>query len=210
MRGLGVQRVVGALCAMSAMAGLAVTPAGATTVTEARYGFSFSLPPQWTQVPLSSALIGKFMRAATKEDPSLEKALGNEVQQATKQHLKFLAIGPVTGSFFPNMNIGVESSPSFAGLSAPTLLPLVQAQVRELLSSAGAHQLKVFTTKVHAASAVEANYGFPLAGPPAHLVQGVQLYIFHGGRLYVVTFTAVTQRQDVATARVVESSWRWV
>jgi hypothetical protein len=208
-RAISKKLLVG-LCSFGALAlGLAGPQASATTVEELQYGFSFSLPAAWAEVPLSGALVDKFIRVAAKDDPRLEKALGNEVEQATKQHLKVLAVGPPTGGFFPNLNIGVEGSPSLSVGSLATLLPLLQAQVKELLSSIGARELKVFTTKLRFGTAVEANYGFPLAAQPGHLAQGIQLYVVHGPRLYVLTFTAETQPQDVAVARVVEASWRW-
>jgi hypothetical protein len=197
-----------AVAAVGVLVGSLARPAGAVTVTDAQYGFSFSLPAAWTQVPLDSALIGKFLDAAAKNDPSLKKVLGNEVAQATKEHLKFLAIGPVARGFFPNMNIALETSPSLS--SGTAFLALMRAQVKELLTGLGVRQLKVFVTKAHFGTAVEANYAFPIASAPRGLVQGIQVYLVHGPRLYVITFTANTQKQDVAAAQVVEASWHWI
>lgn len=186
------------------------TPAAyAATVKEAKYGFSFSLPPKWLQVPLNRATVGKVLSAATKADPSLAEVLSTEVRQATKEHLEVLAIGPASGKFFPNLNISVERSPSALGGQA--LLTIMKAEVKLELAKLGVFRhLQVTTAKLPFGGAVQASYVLPLKAPVPQLAHGIQLYFVHGVRLYVVTFTATAEQQDTAVARVVEASWHWI
>jgi len=205
LRGLG--RSAAAVAASLVALGSAQLPAGATTVTEHQYGFSFSLPAGWSQVPLNSAMVGEFLRDAAKKAPSLAKALDSEVEQATKEHLKVLAIGPVSGGFFPNLNVSIETSPT--SLTGPALLTLMKAEVKELLAGLGVKQTVVSTPALPLGSAVQASYAVPVESAGLKLVQGIQIYVVHGARLYVVTFTATTLTADQQSAHAVEATWHW-
>lgn len=211
MRRARIFRFAMAMMAAGAMVvGALGQASGALSVTEAKYGFSFSLPAAWEQVPLKPAEIREFLRAAAKNDPSLKKQVSSEVEQATKEHLKFVAIGPVSGAFVPNMNIAIESSPLSSGAVSDAFISAISTEIRQELAGIGVHQLKVFQAKTRFGTGVEANYAFPVAEVPSGLVQGIQLYFFHGPHVYVVTFTATTQKEDLSAARAVEATWRWV
>lgn len=208
MRRLDLKKLPAALFAVGALVGACGGQAAAATVTDAQYGFAFSLPTGWVRVPLNGSTINKVLSSVSKASPTLAKALTSEVAQATKQHLKVLAIGPATGSFFPNLNIGVEAAPS--ALSGPLLLSAMVTEVKSSLSDLGVlHNLSVSTVTLPIGRAVEASYILPLKPGATDLADGVQIYIVHGGRLYVVTFTAKSQHVNASTAHVVETSWHW-
>jgi hypothetical protein len=197
----------GLMAAAAIVAGSGQLPAAAATVKEPQYGFTFSLPAGWMQVPLNAGLVGQFLRDARKKVPAFAKTLDNEVAQATKAHLKFLAIGPVSGGFFPNINIGIEPSPSTA--SSPALLSLMKVEVKQLLAGLGVKQIQVSTPVLSFGAPVEATYAVRIHSGGLQLVHGLQLYLVHGGRLYVITFTAPTERADLESLHTVNTSWHW-
>jgi len=193
--------------ALGVGAALAV-PAVAATVTAAQYGFSFSLPPRWTQIPLDSKDIGAFISAAAKGDPSMENVLDQQAVQAGKKGLKIFAVGPVSGDFFPNMNIAVASAAGTPTGSA--FIDLMTAEVKLTLTEAGAMQLKVVPTHIPLGPAVQATYKLQFnLWSRVFPVYGLQFYLEHGPRLYVITFSALSPAEDRATAQIVDGTWRW-
>jgi hypothetical protein len=63
-------------------------PAGAATVPASQYGFTFSVPSNWTQIPLGSKDIGAIIGAAAKGGPALENVLDQQAVAATKKTAK--------------------------------------------------------------------------------------------------------------------------
>jgi hypothetical protein len=185
-----------------------VVPADAATVDATQYGFSFSLPLKWTQIPLNSNDIGAIIGQAAKGDPSLENVLDQQAVQASKKGLKVFAVGPVTGGFFPNLNVGVTSA---AG--APTgsaFVSLMATEVKITLNEAGATHVTAATAHLPLGEAVQVGYELKLttSGHSA-LVHGLQFYIEHGSHLYVITFSATAPAAYRPVAHLVVTSWRW-
>jgi len=193
--------VVGLLMASSA-------PAGAATVSEAQYGFTFSLPSNWTQIPLNAKDIGAIIGAAAKGDPALENVLDQQAVAATKKGLKVFAVGPISGGFFPNLNVGVTSA-----MGAPTgsaFVSLMMAEVKITLTEAGATHVDAAPAHLPLGPAVQAGYQLKLS-VTAHpvLVHGLQFYVEHGSRLYVITFSGTTPAEYQPAAHEVVTSWHW-
>ncbi len=183
-------------------------PAGAVTVKSTQYGFSFSLPAKWTEIPLDSSDIGAIISQATKSDPSLENVLDQQAVQASKKGLKVFAVGPVSNGFFPNLNIGVTSTTGVPTGSA--FISLMSAEVKVTLGEAGATQLKVTSPHLPLGQVVQVSYQVKLKeGSRAVAVHGLQFYAEHGTHLYVVTFSGTSLAGDQNTAHSVETTWHW-
>ncbi len=183
-------------------------PAVAQTVMASQYGFSFSLPPKWTEIPLSSKDVGTLISAATQADPALENALSQQVTDAAKEGLKVFAVGPVSGDFIPNMNIMTKADPGVPTGSA--FVNDMSLGVKITLGAYGATQVEVAAVDLRLGQAVQASYVLKLKFAGRSISdRGIQLYFQHFGRLYVVTFSSLSLTQDQATAQVVEGSWQW-
>ncbi len=208
MRRFAVTKFVLSLVAAVGVPMVLTVPAGAATVSASQYGFTFSLPSNWTQIPLDSKDIGAIIGAAAKGDPALENVLDQQAVAATKKGLKVFAVGPISGGFFPNLNIGVTSA-----TGAPTgsaFVNLMAAEVKITLSEAGATHVNAAPAHLPLGQAVQAGYQLKLA-VTTHpvLVHGLQFYFEHGARLYVVTFSAATPAEYQPVAHDVVTSWRW-
>ncbi|HTT89263.1 MAG TPA: hypothetical protein VMF65_06875 [Acidimicrobiales bacterium] len=183
-------------------------PAVAATVSLVQYGFSFSLPPKWTQIPLDSSDISSLISAATRGDPALENVLDQQVVQASKKGLKVFAVGPISGGFFPSLNVAVASAASMP--SGPNQYSLMASEVKIILTEAGATEMKVATAHTHLGEVVQASYKLEVKSASHTVpVYEMQSYVVHGPRLYVVTFAATTAAGTATEARVVEGSWHW-
>jgi hypothetical protein len=183
-------------------------PAVAATVSVAQFGFSFSLPPKWTQIPMDSSDISALISAATKGDPSLENVLDQQVLQASKKGLKVFAVGPISGGFFPSLNVAVASAASMP--AGPNEYSLMASEVKIILTEAGATQMKVATAHSPLGEVVQASYKLQVKSASHTIpVYEMQSYVVHGPRLYVVTFAATTAAGTATEAHVVEGSWHW-
>ena len=87
-------------------------PGGATTVSVPQYGFSFSLLPKWTQVPLDAKDVDALVSATTKANPGLGNVLDQQALQAAEQGVKVFAIGPISADLFPDLEIAVVPAPA--------------------------------------------------------------------------------------------------
>jgi len=183
-------------------------PAIAQTVTASQYGFSFSLPPKWTEIPLTAKDLGALLRVLTQANPAMKNALSQEAVDAAKEGLKVFAVGPISGNFIPNLNILVKAA---AGLpTGSAFVNLMSAEVQIILGSVGATHVDIGATDLHLGKAVEASYLLKLKFAGHSISErGLQLYFQHVGRLYVVTFSALSLTEDQAAAHVVEDSWQW-
>jgi hypothetical protein len=179
----------------------------ANPVNETQYGFSFSLPSNWKAIPLTGTDAGALLNAAKSADPGLANVLDSQLIQAVKQGLKVYAVGPVAGTFIPNLNIGIESSSG-----APTgqaFLSAMDAEVKILLTEAGVQNLKTSDARLPMGNALLVTYKLPLKTTRTVIGVGVQLYIEHGPRVYVITFSSPSMALDQAVSHVVENSWSW-
>jgi hypothetical protein len=182
-----------------------VAPSGASTVNANQYGFSFSLPAKWTQINLDGKDIAAVLKLATKNDPSLTNVLNNELEQAAKSGLiKIFAVGPLSGSFFPNLNIIVQSAAGAPTGQAFLAAATVEEQVE--FGEAGAHQIKVSTVRLPIGQAVRTTYVLPFRGSS---LRGLQLVFEHLSHIYIVSVGSTNPEQDVSVARSITESWRW-
>jgi hypothetical protein len=204
----GLVPVIG-LVAVVALTTLGFLPSAAagSSVTEKQYGFSFSLPSHWQQIPLDSRDIGAILKQATKSVPTLANVLDSQVEQAAKQGIKVFAVGPISGDAFPNLNIAVESSAGSPTGSA--FLSAAAPEVKIVLTESGARNLSVSPVKLRFGEALEATY-ILRAKSSLHPLEGLQLYIEHGAFVYVITFTSLSADGNQSTARDVANSWRWI
>jgi len=177
------------------------------TVNEPQYGFSFSLPANWKEIPLTDTDTGALLSAAKSADPGLANVLDSQLIQAVKQGLKVYAVGPVSGNFIPNLNIGIESS--FGAPTGQEFLSEMDAEVKILLAEAGVQDVKTSDTRLPMGNALRVTYKLPLKTTSTVIDVGVQLYLEHGPHIYVITFSSRTMALDRSVAQVVENSWSW-
>lgn len=136
----------------------------------------------------------------------MKGTLTTQVKQAAKEGIKIFAVGPITGQFASNMNVIVE--PQVTGPSTPGYFDELGVEVKLNLTNAGMKEVK--TSKVHwsQGDAVQATYTLHLATLNAS-VKGIQDYVWHKGRIYVVTFSVSTFATDKSVAKIVSNSWHW-
>ena len=130
-------------------------------VKDMRYGFSFTLPDHWQQIPLTGNDISGLLDLATKADPSMKSSLTKEVKQAARSGVKIFALGPIINNFASNMNVVVE--PLSSGPSTSGYFDELGAQVKLNLAGDG-------MKNAHTA-AVDLLFAGPLATPVALLCQ---------------------------------------
>ncbi len=176
-----------------------------TVANEPKYGFSFTLPAQWKQVPLNGSDVTALLQAAAHDDPTLANALDSEVSAAASKGIKVFAVGPVTASTAANMNIVIASS---AG--APTgsaFAPEAVAEAKIGLAEIGVIHAK--TSVVHNAlgTVAQATYELDLKNAPAQF--GVQFYALHKSHIEIISVTTSSPSESQADARVIANSWRW-
>jgi hypothetical protein len=179
----------------------------ANTVNESQYGFSFSLPSTWKAIPLSGSDAAALLAAGKSIDPSLANVLDSQLTQAVKQGLKVYAVGPVSGAFFPNLNIGIE--PSSGAPTGQEFLSAMDAEVKVVLTEAGMRDLKTSDVRLPIGNALQATFKLPVKTTSSVTDIGVQLYLEHGPNVYVITFSSLSMSLDQAVSHVVETSWRW-
>ena len=180
--------------------------ASTQTVTETKYGLSFTLPAQWQRIPLTGSDVSGLLDLLSKADPSMRSSLTNEVKQAAKEGIKIFAIGPITNQFASNMNVIVE--PQSTGPSMSGYFDELGVEVKLNLTNAG--MKKITTSKVHwsQGDVLQATYTLHLASPK-EAVKGIQDYVWHKGRIFVVTFSAAKLSTDLLVAKLVSQSWHW-
>jgi hypothetical protein len=180
--------------------------ANTLTVKDAKYNLSFTLPDQWREIPLSGGDISGLLDLATKADPSMKSSLTAEVKQEAKAGVKIFALGPIVDQFASNVNVIVE--PQAEGPSTPGYFNELGVEVKLNLASAGFKKLK--TSKVHwsQGDVLQVTYTLHLA-TTSSLVKGVQDYVWHKGKIFIVTFSSSKLSVDKVVAQLVGQSWRW-
>jgi hypothetical protein len=174
-------------------------------IREPQYGFSFALPANWKQVPLDGSDITSLLNTATHEDPTLANGLSAEVKAGDSKGIKVFAIGPVTGSSVPNVNVIVASS---AG--EPTGHAFAQSSATEAkigFAEIGAQQIK--TSIVHTRLGVAAEVTYILNIKNSAPQFGAQLYLQHKSRIDIVTATTAKAADSRSNLQLVIETWRW-
>jgi hypothetical protein len=202
-------RYTGAAIVLTSMLALSASGtafASGPQVKDAKYGFSFSLPAQWVQVPLNGSDIKGLLAQATKNDPTLENAITLQVKNAAAQGIKVFAIGPASGAFSPNLNLAVGSSKG-----APTgkaFFDAIDAQEKLQLVQSGLVHVTSKVVKLHLGKVLEVTYGLPksLASVPAW---GTQIVIEHKKHIDFLTITSLTVATNSSTLGIVAQSWKW-
>ena len=171
---------------------------------EPKYGFSLRLPSKWTAIPLNGSDISSLLKSATHDDPSLSNALNSQVEAATKQGIKVFAVGPLLGSFVPNLSIADESSSGAPSGNAFPPAAAVQAKIS--LGEAGATQVKTSVVHNRLGAVAQVLYHLPLK---TGTVSGLQLYVEHGTRITIVTVTTPSTAVGLSVSRTLVAQWRW-
>lgn len=185
-----------------------VTPANAsgTLIHEAKYGFSFSLPNDWNQLPLTGKGVATVLNKVTKNDPSLRTTLTKEVKQDAKTDIKFFAIGPVLDGFASNINVIVISSAGYPNNSS--YYSIAESQINSNLVGAGFKNLDISEVQLPIGKEIEGMYKLPLA-MSAIQAYGTQLYIKYKTHIEIVTFTSHSKSVNEAAFKVLANSWQW-
>jgi len=196
------------LCLALSASALASGPSGASTrtVTLAKYGLSFTLPNHWQEIPLTGGDISGMLDLVTKADPSMKSSLTSEVKQAAKQGVKIFALGPIVDKFASNINVIVEPQPT--GPSTSGYFDQLGVVVKLNLASAGMKEVK--TSKVHwpQGDVLQATYTLHLSSPLGS-VKGIQDYVWHKGKIFIVTTSSSKLSTDQSVVATISRSWRW-
>lgn len=178
--------------------------ASGPAVKEPKYGFSLTLPPKWTTIPINGSDITSLLNSATHDDPSLANVLSTEVKAATAQGIKVFAVGPLAGTSMPNVNIAAESSSGEP--SGKAFAPAAAVQAKISLTEAGAKAVKTSVIHDRLGTAARVLYALPLK---TGTVYGVQFYAEHTSHIAIMTVTTSSASTSLATADTIEASWRW-
>ena len=175
-----------------------------SVVKEPQYGFSFALPAGWQEVPLDGSDVTALLNIATHNDPSLTKALGNEVSSAPSKGMKVFAIGPASDSSAPNVNVIVvllrELQPG--GIFAPAAIAEAKIEFAQL----GASHIKSSIVNNRLGRSAQVTYELNLNGIHEF---GDQFYALHTSHVDIVTLTTGSFTNSEVDARIVVNSWRW-
>ena len=175
-----------------------------TVVKEPQYGFSFTLPTGWQEVPLNGSDVTALLNIATHNDPSLTKALGSEVSSAPAKGMKVFAIGPATGSSAPNVNVIVASS---AGTpTGRNFAPAAIAEAKIEFTQIGARHIESSIANNRLGRTAQVTYELNLDGVHEF---GDQFYALHNSHVEIITVTTGSFANSQADARTVVNSWRW-
>ncbi len=180
--------------------------ASSLTVKDAKYHLSFTLPDHWQQIPLTGGDISGLLALAAKADPSLKRSLTAEVKQETKSGVKIFALGPIVDQFASNVNVIVE--PQVEGPATSGYFNELGAAVKLNLANAGFKKLE--TSKVHwsQGDVLQVTYTLHLASVSV-LVKGIQDYVWHKGKIFIVTVSSSQLSTDKAVAQLLGRSWHW-
>jgi hypothetical protein len=207
-RGRRALLVTGWLAAGSLVAALpAVGPAsGAATpghrVNDNKDGFSLVLPPGWNQVSLSGPTLGSLI-GVSNLDPNIKAALTSEAKNDASRNLKLyaVALSQLNGTFLPTIVVG-----TFKGSGSRAVL---DPEVKGFFTEEGASQVKITNVRLPFGKAVEGTYLLTSSSSASFPVWETQVYAPHAGKVYVATFSALTQPACELTAAVVMGSWRF-
>ncbi len=129
-------------------------------------------------------------------DPTLRGQFSSQSEQATIRRLQLFAIGTPQGGTLPNLNVLVQSPQGLP--SGAAFLSQAEPLMKNDLQSQGFKQVTTSIVHLPMGSAVEAQYSLP-SSP----LEGTQLYISHGSRLYIVSIS------PPSVAAEIENTWHW-
>jgi len=176
------------------------------TVTLKKYGLMFTLPTHWQEIPLTGSDISGLLDLVTKADPSMKSSLTTEVKQAAKAGVKIFALGPIVKKFATNINVIVEPQPT--GPSTAGYFDQLGVEVKLNLAGAGMKEIKTSKLQWPQGEVLQATYALHLSSP-VMVVKGIQDYVWHKGKIFIVTISSLTLSADEAVAAVVGHSWHW-
>jgi len=187
---------------------LGATGAGAlsaTVIRDSQYGFSFSVPSNWKQVPLDGSDVTALLNAATHDDPSLTNALNSEVISESSKGMKVFAIGPIEGTATPSVNVIISSaagSPSGRAFSSAAV-----AEAKMEFTQLGAHHIETSIVNNRLGDAAKVTY--QLSVKTLGQQYGVQYYVRHKSYLAIVTLATPSLASSQSDARLLVNSWQW-
>ena len=196
-----------AIASVALVAG-AVVPAAAagSKITDTNYGFPFSVPRHWQEIPLNGNDVTGLLDLLTKTDPRLKAGLGTKVAKAAKQGVKLLVVGPVLHYYNPTVNVIVVSP---AGPpSRTTYFNELGISVKLELTSAGFKNVKTTNVTLPIGKEIEATYTLTTK-PSPQKDQGVQLYIRHKTHFFIVSCTSSSTSDATSIAQQVGRNWHW-
>ena len=193
--------VVVTLAALSTVAGAS----SGIVIREPQYGFSFSLPAGWEQVPLDGSDVTALLNAATHDDPALANALDSQITSEASKGMKVFVIGPVSGSVASNVNVIVNAPGGFIP-SGNEFASEAVAEAKIEMAQIGATHIKAIAVKNHLGDVAESTYRISLQGTNE---VGEQFFAHHGANLLVVTVTTSSPASAKTIANDVANSWRW-
>lgn len=202
-------RVAGALSALGA-AGLLllsiVLPrtAGASVVTDVSDGFSVALPTHWREIPLPPTGLGAVLSVVKTAVPALG-GLTDELQRAADAKVRLVAVGPFTRQLVPSFGVGVEQQGAIP--RAGELFTAMASALNRSLRHVGAQHLHLFTVHLRIGPALEAKYAVTLGARA--VAAGTAYFVPHGPRVFVLSFTAATAKENASVVRYVANRWHW-
>jgi len=164
-----------------------------------KYGFSVTLPSGWQRVTLTQASIDKLARYLKSRSASptfYQQFVNNE---AAARHLQLFAIGPLEGASLPNLNVLVQSPQGLP--SGESFLTQAQPVMKSELQQAGLKNVTISVVHLPFGPALQGVYSLPLQGGTS--VTLTQLYISHGGHLFIVSMS------PSSVVPQIESNWHW-
>jgi len=191
--------------ALLLMAEAATGASSGVAVSEHQYGFSFTLPANLKQVPLNGSDVTNLLNTATHDDPALANALDSEVTSAAAKGTKVFAIGPISGSSVPNVNVIVSSS---AGV--PTGRAFAQEAATEAkieLAQIKALHVKTSVVTNRLGATAEATYEIDVKGSSPQF--GEQFYVQHKAYVDILTVTTPSSTATRSNAQRIVASWHW-
>ena len=197
--------VAGSLVMGASPAGAARGAVSGTVVNEAEYGFSFTLPVTWKQVPLNGTDVTALLNAATHDDPALANALSGEVSAAASKGMKVFAVGPLSGATLANLNIIVTSSAGAPTGSAFAPAAVVEAKIG--LTEIGAGHAKTSIVRNRLGTVAQVTYQLTLKNSPPQF--GIQFYALHKSHVDIISVTTSSMSESQAAARVIVNGWHW-
>ena len=192
---LALVTLFGACVIMLVSALMGTATVAATTRTDVpKYGISFNLPEDWTQVSLKPGDVGGFLGNASNVDPSAKIFLTTQATAVAKKGLKFFAVNPGGGA---NVHIGIYGgAESLAGLNASAKLGL---------NASGAAQVQTKVVHFKFGNAIEATY--TLSASEATPIYGTQFYASHKRKMYITTFSSPDGAEVKAAASAMMPTW---
>lgn len=196
---------VGAVATLVALLlSLGATSAAASSgvvVKEPQYGFSFTLPVSWKQVPLDRVNgVTTLLNDQSHNDYAFTHVPNGEFSSAVSKGTKVFAIGP-SGD---NLSVLVVSS--VGNLPESIFAPGVAAAAKSELTQASASHIKTSIVNNPLGRSAQVTYELNLLGGHEF---GDQFYVQHNSNVEIVTVTTGSLAASQSNGRLIVNSWRW-